>query len=228
MTNANPVLVMKESGNQKTLTIEYLSESTVPETLNGESGFHVYHVRMLTELILKDLKDKTDAYDLTDDKIQTIAVAASLHDIGKMDVPKSILDFPGRLSSEDFEIVKKHSEYGENIIKSAKTDVDAEIIKHAKEIAKSHHERYDGKGYPDGLLGEDIPVSAQVVAIADCFDALTSERCYKEAVSQEVAIQMISGGQCGAFSTSVVQSLLNVVNHISLVQIRQSKKQLTN
>jgi len=224
MANTNPVLVMQESDEHKILKIEYLSDTDIPDTLNGESGFHVYHVRMLTQLILTDLKKRTDAYALTDENIEAMAIASSLHDIGKLKVPKSILDFPGKLSPVEYDIVKRHSAFGEAIINDTESDIDETVLKHAKDIARYHHERYDGSGYPDGLSGDDIPISAQVVSIADSFDALTSERSYKEALSQDVAIEMIANGMCGVFNELLIESLLNVVNDKVLLQIRDNLK----
>ena len=198
-----------------------VSDNSIPEMLNGESGFHIYHVRMLTELILNQLKEDGHVY-LTDEEIEDISIASSLHDIGKKQIPKSILDYPGKLSPLEYDIVKKHSFFGAEIIE--KTDFGSfkpEIKKYAKEIAHYHHERYDGTGYPNGLRGNDIPLSAQVVSLADSYDALTSNRSYKNAFSQDVAIQMISSGMCGIFDEKLIDCLMRVVNHSSLVSLRE-------
>lgn len=222
MTSKKAVLVCEENNDQKIVKLEYIDDTTIPETLNGESGYHIYHVRMLTELILLHLKKHGDI-SLSDDDISAISIAASFHDIGKSRIPKSILDFSGRLSSVEYDIVKKHSVFGEDIIRELNFgDLDNKICDYAAEIARAHHERYDGTGYPDGLKGEEIPISAQVVAIADAFDALTSNRSYKDAFSQDVAVQMISSGMCGAFNEKLVDALLNVVNHSALVALRET------
>ncbi len=188
--NENSVLVLDLKEDVNTLQLVNLHENFIPEELNGESGFHIFHVRMLTELILNELKE-TGRYSLTDDEINNISVASSLHDIGKSKIPKSILDFPGKLSPIEYDIIKKHSIFGAEIIENCESgQIAPEIKKYAIEIARYHHERYDGTGYPDGLKGEEIPLSAQVVALADSYDALTSNRSYKDAYSQDVAIQM--------------------------------------
>lgn len=224
METSNPVLVMESIDEINSFKIEYISNENIPETLNGESGFHVYHVRMLTELILKQLKKVSSDFTMSDDEITAVSIASSLHDIGKLRIPKSILDFPGKLSPLEYDIVKKHSVFGEEIIDTVKTDIDSKIIKHAKDIARSHHERYDGTGYPDALKGDEIPVSAQIVSLADAFDALTTARSYKEAFSQDVAIEMIANGMCGVFNPVLIECLLQVVNNAVLVEIREKIK----
>ncbi len=220
----SPVLVFENIDGVDVLKTEYISNETIPETLNGESGFHVFHVRMLTELILHQLRRVKPELGLDDETIASISVASSLHDIGKSKIPQSILDFPGRLSPSEFDIVKKHSAFGEDIISRAESDVDPVTLKHAKDIARSHHERIDGTGYPDGLEGDKIPVSAQAVSLADAFDALTSVRSYKDELSQDVAIEMISNGMCGVFDPVLVDCLLHVVNDKVLTDIRDRVK----
>lgn len=224
MVKSNPVLVLDNSGGESLLKIEYIENNNIPASLNGESGFHVYHVRMLTELILKQLVKTDSGVNLSDDEIISIAIASSLHDIGKSKIPQSILDFPGKLSPVEYDIVKKHAAFGEEIIAAAKGDIDPLIIRYAKEIARSHHERYDGTGYPDALEGDNLPLSAQVVSLADAFDALTSTRSYKKAFSQDVAIEMIANGMCGVFKPVLIECLLQVVNNKVLADIRESLK----
>ncbi len=222
MAQGNPILVMDFQDDAKRLKIEYIDEDNIPQMLNGESGFHCYHVRMLTEFILRELCEYDSSCTLSDSEISAIAIASSLHDIGKEQIPQSILDFPGRLSPVEYDIVKKHSVFGENIIKEAVADdIDPLVVKFATEIARSHHERFDGSGYPDGLKGNNIPISAQAVAIADSYDALTSSRSYKQAFSQDVAVQMISSGMCGVFSEAMIECLLRVVNRRELISIRE-------
>ena len=222
MASVNPVLVFNaETENQYLETVD-ISSNDIPDVLNGEKGHHIYHVRMLTELILRELANVTDKYMLSDDDIRCMSIASSLHDIGKSKIPQSILDFPGKLSPVEYDIVKKHSALGSEMIEeiSSVSDIDPRIIHYAKDIAKYHHERIDGTGYPEGLKGEDIPICARVVSIADSFDALTSARSYKDAFSQDVAIEMISNGMSGAFDKFLVECLLNVVNNNELVEIR--------
>jgi len=217
----NNILVLNSKDNVNTLALVSVSENSIPEELNGESGFHIYHVRMLTELILTQLCE-TGCCSLSKEQINAISIASSLHDIGKSKIPKSILDFPGKLSPLEYDIVKKHSLFGEEIIKNSDfSSVGSETKQYAAEIARYHHERYDGTGYPDGLKGDEIPLSAQVVSLADSYDALTSNRSYKDAFSQDVAIQMISSGMCGIFNEKLIDALLQVVNHSSLVSLRE-------
>lgn len=221
MQRENNILVLNSKDNVNTLALVSVSENSIPEELNGESGFHIYHVRMLTELILTQLCE-TGCCSLSKEQINAISIASSLHDIGKSKIPKSILDFPGKLSPLEYDIVKKHSIFGEEIIKNSDFSlIGTEIQKYASEIARYHHERYDGTGYPDGLKGDEIPLSAQVVSLADSYDALTSNRSYKDAFSQDVAIQMISSGMCGIFNEKLIDALLRVVNHSSLVSLRE-------
>lgn len=221
MQDENNILIFDSSEDVNTLSLVSLDENSIPEELNGESGFHIYHVCVLAKLILKQLNEDK-YYSLTEDQINDISAAASLHDIGKSKIPKSILDFPGKLSPLEYDIVKKHSIFGEEIIKNSDFSlIGTEIQKYASEIARYHHERYDGTGYPDGLKGDEIPLSAQVVSLADSYDALTSNRSYKDAFSQDVAIQMISSGMCGIFNEKLIDALLRVVNHSSLVSLRE-------
>lgn len=221
MKNRNPVLVLDMENEVSKVRIETLEDASIPENLNGESGFHIYHVSVLTKLILLQAKAQ-DVCTFTDEEIDAIAIASSLHDVGKSRVPKSILDFPGKLSPVQYDIIKKHSVFGEEIIDGIDfVEIAPDVKKYAKEIARSHHERYDGTGYPDGLVGDAIPLSAQVVALADSYDALTSSRSYKDAFSQDVAVQMISSGMCGVFNEDLIDCLLKVVNHSTLVSLRE-------
>ncbi len=221
MASINPVLVLNAEGENQVLEIVDIASDNIPEMLNGEAGFHIYHVRMLTELMLRELNHVTDKYALSEEDIQYMSIASSLHDIGKSRVPQSILNFPGKLSPIEYDIVKKHTVFGYDMIEEISSDIDERIISHAKDIAKYHHERIDGTGYPEGLKGEAIPIAARVVAIADSFDALTSARSYKAAFSQDVAIEMIANGMSGVFDDFLVACLLNVVNNNELLEIRE-------
>ncbi len=221
MASVNPLLVLNNEDERKYLEVVDVSSDNIPEMLNGETGFHIYHVRMLTELMLRELNNVTDKYVLSEEDIRYMSIASSLHDIGKSKIPESILNFPGKLSSIEYDIVKKHTIFGNEMIDGISLDIDEKIIKHAKDIAKYHHERIDGTGYPEGLKGEEIPIAARIVAMADAFDALTSTRSYKDAFSQDVAIEMISNGMSGAFDDFLVECLLNVVNNNDLLEIRE-------
>lgn len=181
--------------------------SNIVEFRNGESGLHVLHIRIITEELLKALVRKTSAYQLSPAKIALIVNASALHDVGKISISESILNKPGKLTAEEFEIMKTHSAIGAQILSNAPMHQSEELVRVAADICRWHHERYDGKGYPDGLKGEEIPISAQVVSLADVYDALTSVRVYKEAYSHEKAMNMIRNGECGAFHPMLMECL---------------------
>ena len=179
----------------------------IVEFRNGESGMHVHHIKQLTSILLQNLIEKTDKYHLTENDILLISTASSLHDIGKISIDDKILNKPGRLTAEEFEVIKTHSVIGAEMLQDLHNTHNYPLFDKAYEICRWHHERYDGKGYPDGLKGEEIPISAQVTSLADVYDALTSNRCYKKAFSHEKAMEMILDGQCGAFSPVLLQCL---------------------
>ena len=181
--------------------------SNVLGSRNSESRDHILHIKTVTELMLRQLVKITDAYPMTEVDIALITTASSLHDIGKIYIPEEILNKPGRLTDEEFKIMKTHSELGAEIIQNMNFPKDNPLVHTSWEICRWHHERWDGKGYPDGLKGEKIPISAQVVSIADVYDALTSERCYKKAFDHDTAIQMILDGQCGQFNPILLECL---------------------
>lgn len=194
-----------EKERQSSMMVDILSH--IVEFRNGESGVHIIHVRTITEMLLKQLRKKTDQYPLSDADISLIGTASALHDIGKIAIREDILNKPGRLTEEEFKIMKTHSMIGAEMLENLPTYESEPLVKTAYQICRWHHERYDGRGYPDGLSGDDIPISAQIVALADVYDALTSERCYKKAFSHETAIQMILDGQCGAFNPMLLECL---------------------
>lgn len=179
----------------------------IVEFRNGESGMHVHHIKQLTSILLQNLIEKTDKYHLTENDILLISTASSLHDIGKISIDDKILNKPGRLTAEEFEVIKTHSVIGAEMLQDLHNTHNYPLFDKAYEICRWHHERYDGKGYPDGLNGEEIPISAQVTSLADVYDALTSNRCYKKAFSHEKAMEMILDGQCGAFNPVLLQCL---------------------
>lgn len=196
----------KEKGNL--LMVDLLSH--IVEFRNGESGTHVFHIRRLTELLLKRLKEITNQYSLSPKMIDMITNAASLHDIGKISIPEEILNKPGKLTVEEFEIMKGHSAIGAEILEEASQSREDSFLQLAHDICRWHHERYDGNGYPDGLKGEEIPIAAQVVSLADVYDALTSKRVYKEAYTHEKAMEMIMNGECGVFNPLLLQCLKDI------------------
>ena len=172
---------------------------------NGESESHMQHICCITSLILDQLCRKTDKYHLTSDDCAKISLAASLHDIGKMGIDDRILNKVGPLTEEEFAVMKTHTVIGENMLRGLDVYGDEPLLKTAAEICRWHHERWDGKGYPDGLSGDDIPIAAQVVSLADVYDALMSERTYKKAYSTEDARNMIRDGSCGMFNPLLIE-----------------------
>ena len=200
--------------------------SHIVEFRNGESGLHVLHIQTITEMLLRQLVQKeNNRYALSKEQIRMITTASALHDIGKISIPDEILNKPSRLTAEEFAVIKGHSMAGANMLSELPLDQKEEpLVKTAYEICRWHHERYDGGGYPDGLKGEEIPVSAQVVALADVYDALTSERCYKDAYSHEKAIEMILAGQCGAFNPLMLECLLDISSSLKKKMGYKSKE----
>ena len=200
--------------------------SHIVEFRNGESGLHVLHIQTITEMLLRQLVQKeNNRYALSKEQIRMITTASALHDIGKISIPDEILNKPGRLTAEEFAVIKGHSMAGANMLSELPLDQKEEpLVKTAYEICRWHHERYDGGGYPDGLKGEEIPVSAQVVALADVYDALTSDRCYKDAYSHEKAIEMILAGQCGAFNPLMLECLLDISSSLKKKMGYKSKE----
>lgn len=179
---------------------------SVVEFKSMESGEHIQRVKKFTRIILKHLQVLYPEYGLTDRQVEMISQAAALHDVGKIAIPDSILDKPGRLTAEEFAEMKKHTVYGCEILERFKQE-DNEFYKYCYEICRWHHEKYDGRGYPDNLVGEDIPIWAQAVSVADCFDALVSKRVYKAPYEADFAFDMICDGQCGQFSDKIIECL---------------------
>lgn len=190
--------------------------SQIVEFRNGESGLHVRHINILTEMLLDRLMQKTGRYHLNWNEQYLITLASSLHDIGKIGIDEKILNKPGRLTAEEFEEMKKHTVIGEEILCSLELYQNELLVKVAREICRWHHERYDGNGYPDGLKGEEIPISAQVVSLADVYDALVSDRVYKKAYSHEKAIRMILNGECGVFNPLLLECMLDIEDKIKI------------
>lgn len=184
--------------------------SHIVEFRNSESAQHVLQVQTVTGMLLRRLVEKTDVYHLTEEKIRLIVTASALHDIGKISIPENILNKPGRLTPEEFDVIRTHPAIGASMLEGLTPYRKEPLLKTAIEICRWHHERWDGRGYPDGLLGEQIPISAQVVALADVYDALTSDRCYKKAYSHDTAITMILNGECGAFNPMLLDCLQEI------------------
>ncbi len=216
----------QETEKNNKLMISILAH--IVEFRNGESGLHILHVNTITKYLLKQLIQLTDQYLLSKADIFLISTASALHDIGKISISDSILNKPGRLTAEEFEVIKTHSIVGANILLDLPIEQqEAPLVKVAAEICRWHHERYDGNGYPDGLKGEEIPIAAQVVALADVYDALTSERCYKKAYSHEEALKMILEGQCGAFNPTLLLCLQEIADILESELLDASPEQET-
>ena len=195
---------------QQELMVDFLSR--IIGYRSGESNPHFANISTLSALLLQALQKRKNHYGLTEQDCQLIATAAVFHDVGKIGIPESILLKPGKLTAKEFEVMKTHTLIGDNLIKSLEIYHDEPLLQMAAQICRWHHERYDGGGYPDGLKGEEIPICAQVVSIADAYDALMSARPYKPAFSSEKAIQMILNGECGVFNPVLVDCLLEVVS----------------
>lgn len=194
--------------------------SHIVEFRNGESGAHVLHIRIITELLLHRLLEISSQYPITAEQQDNIPLASALHDIGKIGIDEKILNKPGKLTPEEYEVIKTHSMLGAEMLHQLGNFNEQPLLQTAYEIARWHHERWDGRGHPDGLKGDEIPISAQLVALADVYDALTSERCYKKAFSHEKAVQMILNGECGAFNPLLLQCLTDMQTDLK-VQLQQ-------
>lgn len=188
--------------------------SQIVEFRNGESGRHVRHINVLTRMLLERLVQKTDKYMLSWSDQYMIATASALHDIGKIGIDEKILNKNGKLTDEEFEVMKSHTVIGASMLQRLELYRDEMLVKFARQICRWHHERYDGRGYPDGLKGDDIPISAQVVSLADVYDALVSRRVYKEAYTHEKAMEMIENGECGQFNPVLLECLHDIKDMI--------------
>lgn len=198
----------RKQEHNTTMLVNVLSQ--IVEFRNGESGSHVRHIRILTEKIMAQLLRKTDKYSLSSEEQDNITLASALHDIGKIAIDEKILNKTGRLTPEEFAVLKTHTTEGAALLHRLENFDTEPLLQTACDIARWHHERWDGRGYPDGLAGDDIPIGAQLVSLADVYDALTSERCYKKAFPHEKAVQMILGGECGAFNPLLLECLKDI------------------
>lgn len=205
---ANEIFEKERNGS---LMITILSH--IVEFRNGESGMHVMNIGTLTEILLNQISKKDDKYYLPYAERDLIVKASALHDIGKISIPEEVLNKPGKLTDEEFEAMKQHTVIGYQMLSDLGFQ-DEPLVKVSREITRWHHERYDGRGYPDGLKGDEIPLSAQIASLADVYDALTSERVYKPAFSHEKAIQMILNGECGAFNPLLLECLVEAQDAI--------------
>lgn len=212
---------VREKDKNNSMMVSILSQ--IVEFRNGESGSHVVHIKQLTKMLLEQLQRKDTAYTVTSSDLLLIPLAAALHDIGKIGIDEKILNKPGKLTREEFEIMKTHTVIGADMLESLTLYQEDPLVRIARDICRWHHERFDGKGYPDGLKKDDIPFSAQVVSLADVYDALVSERVYKKAFSHEKAIQMILNGECGTFNPVLLECLLDIQRQLKQMQIAESE-----
>ena len=215
---------MKAKEKNRNMIVEILSQ-IVEQPDDCESGTHAERMTSFTGLILERLKRKNADYPISDRDAYVISTAAALHDIGKSKIDRAIINKKGKLTPQEFEIMKTHTVLGEKMLKNIKAYKNEPLLKYACEICKYHHERFDGKGYPDGLVGNEIPISAQVVSICDVYDALVSKRPYKPAYSHEKAIEMIKNGECGAFNPDLIECLIECADDFkSIVNDGRNKK----
>lgn len=212
---------VREKDKNNSMMVSILSQ--IVEFRNGESGSHVVHIKQLTKMLLEQLQRKDTAYTVTSSDLLLIPLAAALHDIGKIGIDEKILNKPGKLTREEFEIMKTHTVIGADMLESLTLYQEDPLVRIARDICRWHHERFDGKGYPDGLKKDDISLSAQVVSLADVYDALVSERVYKKAFSHEKAIQMILNGECGTFNPVLLECLLDIQRQLKQMQIAESE-----
>lgn len=184
--------------------------SSIIEHRSVESGNHVLRIRGLTRILLQEVARSYPEYALTEDSIDTISAATSLHDIGKIVIPDAILNKPGPLTKAEYETMKKHTTLGGEFIAELNGAGETVYLHYAYNVCLYHHERWDGSGYPKGLKGDEIPICAQVAGITDAFDALTTPRVYKPAIPYEMAVNMILNGECGAFSPKLLECFKRV------------------
>lgn len=203
---------MERIDNMNRSMVETLA--AVIEFRDCESGEHVKRISSLTRILMTKVSDLYPEYYVPQVEIEKISCSSVLHDVGKISIPDRILNKPGRLTSEEFDIMKQHTVKGCEILQNIPDMMDEGIYNYSYDICRHHHERWDGRGYPDGLCGDEISIWAQVVTIADVYDALTSERVYKKAFPHETAVQMIHNGECGAFNPKVLHAFDEVKNEI--------------
>ena len=197
-------LIVSQEKLQKSNEFLIDALSSVVEFRSSESGEHIRRVKFFTRIMLKFLVKYFPEYAYLEPEVESIVNASALHDIGKIAIPDKILLKPGKLTEEEFEEMKKHTTYGCDMLENFKQE-DNQFYKYCYDICRHHHERWDGKGYPDNLVGDDIPIWAQVVSLVDVYDALVSKRVYKEAYAVPEAIRMINDGECGTFSPTILE-----------------------
>lgn len=203
--------VLEQQAKQQKMDNVNLMDSlgTIVEYRNTENHEHIRRVKAFTKVLAEHMMKEFPEYKLDEEKIGQITAASALHDIGKIMIPDNILFKPGKYTSEEFDYMKSHTIRGYDIIAQIADNWDKELMEYCKEIARSHHEKFDGRGYPENLKGDDIPMAAQLVSVTDCFEALISESLYKKAYTFDVAFQMILNGDCGAFNPKLMEAFRN-------------------
>ena len=208
----NPLFTKLQAHNREMV----MGFATLVENRDGSTGGHIRRTTTYVKLLAEELQ-KRGMYkgQLTQDYIENLTIAAPMHDVGKIAIPDAILQKPGRLTDEEFAIMRTHAEKGGEIIKETFGHIgDGEYEKMAYEVARYHHEKFDGGGYPEGLTGDEIPIGAQLVSLADVYDALISKRCYKPSFSYDTAYQMILDGECGIFNPRLLQCFIKKKNEL--------------
>jgi len=186
----------------------------VIEFRNGESGLHVLHIRVLTRLLLEELNRISGQYSMTQLEIETYSLASALHDIGKTSISQTILNKAGKLTPEEFSVMRDHAVIGASMLEELAGSSRSPLIRVSMDICRWHHERYDGSGYPDKLVGDETPIYVQAVGLADVYDSLTRDRVYRDACSHEEAVGLILDGKVGAFHPLLLECLRRIQKDI--------------
>lgn len=225
------VRLKTEELNEKVKELARLNEklldalSSVVEFRDLETGEHINRIKEYTRILCETMLEKYPDCGLDEPTIKLITSASSMHDIGKIAIPDAILFKPGRLTPDEFDVIKTHTTKGEILLDRVQIFSDSDYLKYCKNICLYHHEKYDGKGYPKGLKGEEIPLEAQIVSIADVFDALVSKRIYKDAYSVETAFDMILNGECGQFSDRMLTCFKASIDKFKEIAITSFEKE---
>ncbi len=206
--NAMLKLMVEKQRHMNQVLIDSLSN--IVEFRNLESEQHIKRIRELAFCLGTSIMRLYPEYGLTEEKIELIGWASSLHDIGKIIIPDNIILKAGKLNEDEYEVIKSHTTKGAEIIEKLIHLDSEEFCEYAYDIARHHHEKYDGNGYPDGLKGDEISIAAQIISLVDVYDALTSRRVYKDAYDTDKAFQMIINGQSGAFSSKILEAFTEV------------------
>ena len=189
--------------------------SHIAEFRSGAGGLHIMRVNALTEILLRHLVARTDQYGLTPADMSAIAMASSLHDVGTVTLPEGLLKKQEHLTDEEFETYKSHALAGAELLESLPYASDTKLQKFGYQICRWHHERWDGSGYPDGLVGDDTPIAAQIVGVADTYDSLTNDRRHPDAYSHEMAMDLLTGGVKGPFNPLLIECLVLAENEVA-------------